>query len=809
MKYLNNSKKSFKFSLIVFLAIFTILFGIIVALLLVFPVQIKSDNTQQHKSFISKFIIFSPNSPMKDKLRERKKIKKFARPEIQRRLDKEFDQMSKIYSPIYDLWLDTNVSTNVFNKYSPQDSSFIWPVISDNRAALLKEDTSLFNQTPFVLIPNASHVKIQKGLYMGSGEYIKSSFSFTPQKRYLILKVLPLSPGNIRAYLGQYVWTKTFSQYDINKTAKFIIPIYDNLEQNYRLSNISSSIYILDFKIATLNSTGREPIYYSNSQNFWIPNNNSQQEVNSDPLEYVSNEVISMSNDSTLARGYNVLWLSIDNFDSRYLTKNFAKLMPNLHKVLSVSKIIPEQYDANINLDKYFLLLQTYKKYGYKTAIFTNSNSVNMDDRITRFNNFQNISKNWLTSADAHFKQQNMDETKNAKNLEGLSAIFKSESKETLLGLTANDKESLSQYLSFLPNQSRLLHQFKGENNIIISNNNYSSEALRELNNWISDNLQNRLFISLQLNPAFIGIMPSFQSLMSSFVKKPSLNYRNLKSNSQMHMLDQQIEYILDTLQAQQITHRTIIIVELKNSKNLQNSTVLVAVPGLKPAQPIETKKFLAKDLNMYAMNLVGIPVSSAVNFYDSYLDLETGRRIKLSKYTKADLAVTTKYHLIMYPNSKKCENFVWKAPNESISISYSNYPVYEQKSDNEIKIFPCDFGENILELIWYQKQTGTNTNVRIKNAFAENLHGYFTDFNGKSAQAEFYYGRKLYSEKTFPAYLKYTNSQRNNLFLVEEKEIDQLSTLAIKSFKLMRSDANLSQNTQVSLFMTRVTDYE
>ncbi len=807
MKYLNKSQKSLRFSLIILFTVITILAVSLFTVFTIFPIKLNATENTHDKNWLDKFVVFWPESPLQIAIKERKRLKRYARTEIERRLENERNKMHNINSTIYDLWLDKNVVSNIENKFSSKSSSFVWPTFADNRHTMISPNTSPHINAPFVALPDQSKVKIQKGLYLGTGEYIKSHFPFATQRRYLIIEVLPLSPGNIRAYLGQYVWSKTFTAYDINKPARFVVPIYDTLGQQFRLSNITSNLYILEFKISTLSNSGRETIYFSDHNPLWTANLTEDLEE-TDPLYQTSNPKNHYSGSSTLAKGYNTLFINLNTLDTTdLLSKKFSKMMPNFSALLSDSVVFYENYDSTEHKEKEFYLPEIYKKYGYKTALFTNTSSIQMVNEIAEFADFNEISKNWLTTSDAQLKQQNTQKETEDKDLEGLSAVFKPESKEELHGFTEAQKEKLSEYLTRVNKLSNGLHQFKSEENFILSNNRYGTELLNSINTWIKPQTQNRLFVEIDLNPKNAKSKPTFQNLLSAFFKKPTLNFKNLTKYTQMRFIDQEIKYFLEMLQAQHITHRTILFFNIINQEDPSKSTAVVYIPGLLPKQQFTQIALSLKDLKLYALDLVGISAERTVKFYDSYKKAETQRTVNLPLSSNQSDDAFIKYHLLVYPNKENCENFMWNAPSEQIENLQANFPIYQLESSNKIKIYPCQFKEKTLKMTWYQKKLPSEASTQKAPAQTQHVHGYFSPIKGSKMPVELYYGKKLMLRQNFPLNFQHSKTQMDELFIVDEKEIDQIQQLAIQSFKLMRSDANLVQATQASLLMTKVRD--
>lgn len=806
MKYLNKIKNPWRFSVVLFLSVFALLTGIIIALLIKFPIKLSSQEMNLNNTWEAKFFVFWPESLLKRELSERKKIKRYSRIEIQRRIDKQLSLMTFINSPLYDLWLDKNAEfiTNNTTRIS-NDASFFWPVLSKSFDVSYDNILQIKN-SHFVVFPDFNKATLKKGRYLGSGEAIRSSIPVFNAKKYLIFEVLPLAPGYTKIALGQYVWTKTFTENDIHKTLKFFIPINDSLAQTYKISNISSSFYVLDLKIVSILPNGRETIYIPQQNSLWTPKPANVSSETADPLTEISNPSVTFDRDTTLAKGYNTLVISIDDFNSDLFKnpKDFAKIMPDMYEFYLTSLHI-----SNFNMveenDKFNIPL-VYKKYGYKTVLFSNASTVSLQDNITSFKDFEKISRSWLIKSDSPLQENITLKNTNKRELDGLNAVFKPNAEEQIPGIENSDFKKISDYLKLLSENPVHVENLPFDEHFLLAEKNYPLNLVDHFQKWSGSQMQNRLYIDLILSVDKTKSITSLQDFLFVLTKKPNLSWEKIHRNIKNRVVNREFKQITEALRVRNITHRTIIVVLLKNSAKPENSNALVFIPGLKPKTQNYSGEIALRDLMFYSMSVAGIPLESAINFAQTYRNPETNQIVELVSAKNSENIPDTTYTLVISPSFNNCSSFTWQATNATIRNIKANFPFYQVTNTNSLEFFPCAFGEKVLEIEWNQKALPNKLITNQKNINSNHLYGYFTPPVKNTKPIELYYGKSLSSRKDFPLNFHHTPEQINSLFLVDKKEIDQLRAFAISSFSTMRLDSKIAQNTQAALLISTDT---
>lgn len=801
MKYLNPDRISKRFVFAIGSIIIAVFLLISVILLTFFPIQLHSQEMNANQRWYSKFFVFWPEFLLKQELLERKKLKRYPKSEIQRRLAKQINAMQTLNSPLYDLWLDNNFDTSINPTNIPDTGSFFWPVFPDTN----QTTTSSKRQAEFVLFPEYGNIKLKKGFYLGSGESLKSTIPISNAKRFFALEVLPLSTGRIKVALGQYEWAKTFFEADIHKAKKFLIPINDSFTQNYKILNISSSFYILNANVISITSNGRETIYIPNQNALWQQSSSTiSSPDNQDPLLEIANPSQFSERNTTLAKGYNVMVLSIDLAFNPLVDKNlFSKLMPNLYKISNQALSLKLISDPTAN-NHMFDIPSIYKRYGYKTAIFSDANTLMLNDNIASFKEFEKISNSWLTIADAHL-QQAINAKNTTKVEDGLNAIFKQQAENQISGIPQKSFKEISQYLEHLSYFINAKNNLFFDSNIIIAKKNYIQTLIETFQKWSLEHKQSRFFVDMTLTTQNSPKSFSIQDVFHILRKTPTFSIKNLNKYLQMHLLDHEFSYIIDALQARHITNRTILLVLFKNKQVSGNSEALLFVPGLQSNAPQRTATL--NDLMFYQMSVIGIPVESAVTFEKTFKNFESQQNVTLNFVSENEGKEYQQYHLMIYPSETNCMPFLWKSSGKEIFDVKSNAPFYEISNSNTIQFFPCAFGKKIVEIEWKQEENRTiASNQETNRSLIEShVYGYFVPVNQKALTFDLYCGKNLTNRKMFPINFNHSETQMESLFLIDPKNINYIRKFAIQSFEAMQIDEKLNQNTRVAFFVSRI----
>ncbi|KAB8029801.1 hypothetical protein [Fluviispira multicolorata] len=236
-----------------------------------FPVQTISNNFSTARS--SRFIAPWPISALEQENLERRRLKRYAKSEQLRRMEKQLQRMEILNTPIYDLFLDSNAEiSNTRFMTSLEDTSFLWPMLPAKKLFYNSLNPNVFRKSSQVVFPYSHWSRLIEGIILLGGEEIKATIPVVRGRRSFNFTLFLLTPGSIRINLGQYIWAKTFTEDDVQKRVKFSIPINDSTATNIKIISISSSFYILDASVNHTEHNARSPIRVSSQSKIWNVN---------------------------------------------------------------------------------------------------------------------------------------------------------------------------------------------------------------------------------------------------------------------------------------------------------------------------------------------------------------------------------------------------------------------------------------------------------------------------------------------------------------------------------------------------------
>lgn len=422
---------------IIFISSIFLLFSTIFILIVFFyPILTVTNNFNNSHS--SRIFAPWPMSPLDQEMLERKKLKRFAKKEQIRRMEKQLQKMDTLNIPIYDLFLDTNAEIST-SRYiaSPDETSFLWPILPGDKIFYNSSYPNFNRKSSSVIFPYNQYSKINEGILLLGGEEIKVAIPNVKGKRSLNFNLFLLTPGNIRINLGQYVWTKSFTDDDVQKKIKLSIPINDQTATSIKIISISSSFYLMNASVNRTERTGRSPIRVAKLSKFWTPNKtfirlnqnnvfkNSTDETNSDsdesdekqfdeakiddiplktvqndtklkesansesiqdPLKQIANKQIITNDAYTTAFGYNIIFLQTPKISSTvFKNKNlFSRIAPSLSSIMEKSYIFNKNIEISENPD------ENFRKLIYSEPFFLNYDNPS----ITKEEINENKSKN-------------------------------------------------------------------------------------------------------------------------------------------------------------------------------------------------------------------------------------------------------------------------------------------------------------------------------------------------------------------------------------------------------------------------------
>jgi hypothetical protein len=354
-----------------------------------YPIQTISKNFQAEH--FSKLIAPWPMSALETEMMERRRLKRYAKKEQVRRMEKQLQKMEILQIPIYDLFLDNNAEiSNGRIIHSADGTSFLWPVLPGKKIFHNFTNSNFSRKSSSVLFPFRHWSQVTEGILLLGGEEIKASIPFIRGRRNFGFTIFLLTPGSLKVSLGQYVWSKTFTEDDVQKKIKISIPINDSKATHIKIVSISSSFYLLNAHVNHTEYNARSPIRVSTVSKFWLPNKslllssnkndspeedsfdeketkktkkdeeNEQQKLKKiflkDPLEQKVNPHISTNENYSTAFGYNILFIQTPKI-KEYIFKNkkiLQKIAPTLSSLLDDSIFFSDAVFISENVSENF-----------------------------------------------------------------------------------------------------------------------------------------------------------------------------------------------------------------------------------------------------------------------------------------------------------------------------------------------------------------------------------------------------------------------------------------------------------------------
>ncbi|NBW81540.1 hypothetical protein EBR21_07280, partial [bacterium] len=217
----------------------------------------------------STFIENWPLPALEEDRQERKKLRRFPKSEQQRRLGIIMRRMEFLNIPLFDFFLDQGVQiiSPELPVGSAQATPLIWPAMKSRRK-IGTEETS-FRDLSYVVLPSSFGAQCVEGINIFGGEEIRIGLPPAKNKRNIVFNVLPLTPSNLRAWLGQFSWARQFNDSDVNRMQSISIPVNDPAATTLRLSMGSGSLLLTSAFVAQWDRSGRVPVQVGSQSLVW------------------------------------------------------------------------------------------------------------------------------------------------------------------------------------------------------------------------------------------------------------------------------------------------------------------------------------------------------------------------------------------------------------------------------------------------------------------------------------------------------------------------------------------------------------
>ncbi|BBH53823.1 hypothetical protein [Fluviispira sanaruensis] len=423
-----KSSRISKLTLYIIISSITLLSILIITLIITyfFPIQTVANNFNTARD--SQFIAPWPTSALEQEYSERRRLKRYAKSEQMRRMEKQLQRMEILNTPIYDLFLDSNVEiSNTRYMTSLEDTAFLWPLLPAKKLFYNSLNPNIFRKSSNVIFPYPHWSTVIEGLLLLGGEEIKATIPVVRGRRSFNFTLFLLTPGNIRINLGQYVWAKTFTEDDVQKRMKLSIPINDTTASIIKVISISSSFYILDASVNHTEHNARSPIRVSSQSTIWNPNknlliastkkitptaneddslneevddeenqfvdeqkpdelkpeeatstNNQSKQVKkknitiNDPLAQTNNSQIMTDEPYSTAFGYNIVIIQTPKISENILKnkKKLAKISPHLSSLLEQSAVFSKSISISDNAN------ENFRRFIFSDQKYLNSDNI-------------------------------------------------------------------------------------------------------------------------------------------------------------------------------------------------------------------------------------------------------------------------------------------------------------------------------------------------------------------------------------------------------------------------------------------------
>ncbi len=435
-----RSSRLSKWSLYIIITSLVVIFFILIFLVIIYFYPIPTVTANFSNSHFSRLLSPWPMSALDQELLDRRRLRRYAKGEQMRRMEKQLQRMENLNIPIYDLFLDANAEiSNSRYITSPDDTSFLWPILPGRRVFYNPSNPNFIRKSSSVIFPSNQWSQISEGVLLLGGEEIKATIPIVKGRRSFSFNLFLLTPGSIRVSLGQYVWAKSFTDDDVQKRMRLSIPINDSTATTVKIISVSSSFYLLNANVNHLEYTGRSPIRVSSSSNFWNPNktlvlsnqkkdtsiisdeatndtdesdeekipdevkpdelllNSTHSNLKSqakktpdtiqDPLKQIANPQIITNDPYTTAFGYNILFIQTPKIQELIMKnkKVFLKTAPALSSLIDQSVLFSKGINISENAS------ENFRKFIYSDPHFLNAENMPIAKEEINENRSKNI----------------------------------------------------------------------------------------------------------------------------------------------------------------------------------------------------------------------------------------------------------------------------------------------------------------------------------------------------------------------------------------------------------------------------------
>ena len=185
-----RSSRLSKWSIYIILSSIFVAISVLIFLIIIYFYPIPAvTNNFQHAQF-SRFISPWPMSALDQELIERRRLKRYAKGEQLRRMEKQLQRMELLNIPIYDLFLDANAEVSIPRFVnSPDIASFLWPILPGKKIFTNVNNPNFYRKSSNVIFPYNHWAQLSEGIILQGGEEVKATIPLVKGRRVFTFKL--------------------------------------------------------------------------------------------------------------------------------------------------------------------------------------------------------------------------------------------------------------------------------------------------------------------------------------------------------------------------------------------------------------------------------------------------------------------------------------------------------------------------------------------------------------------------------------------------------------------------------------------
>ncbi len=704
-------------------SVFLVLFS--VGLVSFFPWSTSVEDLGDHET--SFFTSPWPRSLLAEERESRKKLRRLARAEQERRLDIQLRRMNFLNSTLFDFSGASGLQILRSKRMDDTGQLLGWPLVSvENRGV----------PESFAYFPEAGGLVLREGVLLRGGDELRFSASLTRERRNLFFYAFPLSEGSIRGVLGKYSFTNRFEAQDVRRLKWISHAINDETATQFRIRSVHGDVFILFGRVTKFEADGRIPVQLQRKDAVWDdsgeylarekahaekPLESSQADLVPagklrEPLDELSNEVVPSAS-KTVAFGYNLLLVRVpsgtfqEQGDSDHYRIRPLFEKEQFRRFARFALAVPLQQDTmnDLALSVVASLATTLRAYGYHTGLFSSLSTLQVQPKGVE--TLQGVAEDvWLGRDDSLMVAENLDIERRQAPAKGLDAIFDRAERPSRPHLGPDTWKKLRPHLRLPGILGPALSGLSfDEAHLFLDSDQFFPRVVSGFQEWSRQHWQMRFFNFVDLSSEHEPVT-TLQDLFVSLRSNPSLLFQPLrwKGAAASEVIEKTYEQLLSTLRARRLSNRTVVVLFEGGvtggslSPETKKGVAWIHVPGLKArnkagkGQAVEVGSLLES-----VLGTIGVGQGQSVG------DLISGVAPKpvvvekppsdgpnQEKQTEVievpEQGTTTHYRLTLLPFKESCEKVRWITDVPVKDLSWSNVKVDGRPEQGVFEFYPC-----------------------------------------------------------------------------------------------------------------------